>query len=58
MIPSTSAAEPGRPSGIREVIAARASASPEIAVRAAHDHERRWELAVDQARETSERVEE
>ncbi len=32
------------------------AASPEVAARAAYDHERRWELAVDQARETSERV--
>jgi len=35
-----------------------ATASPEYAVRAARDHERRWELAVDEAREPSERVEE
>lgn len=35
-----------------------ATASPEYAVRAALDHERRWELAVDQARESAERVDE
>lgn len=34
-----------------------ATASPEYAVRAAHDHERRWEIAVAEASEASERVE-